>query len=289
MRRRNRLGISPSSLREPEVSETLRDILDTIVLPRMKTSIVILGVCLALTVFLTSLVLETKSSPSRQARIEIGRLDAVLTDSSALIEQTKAAPPDGAVAPSPLPQSRSERLLAKAHHFRRCGNLSGAIKLYESVLEIEPAHAEALDALGGACFSSQRYPEAESHIRRFIEVSPEPDCMARMRLAVSQMRQSKHGPALDNLRIVLQDDPEDAGVHFALACVYSELTQTDRALYHLEKAHARMGATILAHISDPHLDNLRRAKRFHKIVRSARSRYSRGVVVSSRQPLQATP
>jgi len=274
-----------------EVSGTLREILDKIASPRMKTSIVILGVCLALTVFLTSLVLETKSSPSRQARIGISRLDAVLTNGDALIGQTSPGTPasDGTVAPRVLlRESRGGELLAKAHHFRRSGNFSGAIELYKSVLEIEPRQAEALDALGSTCFSSQRYAEAETYMRSFIEVSPEPNCMGRMRLAVSQMRQSKYGPALDNLKIVLQDDPEDAGVHFALACVYSELTQTDRALYHLGRAHARMGTTILGHISDPHLDNLRRTKRFHRIVRSARGLYSKGAIVSSRQPLQAT-
>ncbi|MBT3379909.1 MAG: tetratricopeptide repeat protein [Lentisphaerae bacterium] len=256
----------------------------------MKTSIAILGLCLALTVFLTSLVLETKSSPARQSRIDATHLDAVLTDGEALIDQLSApaSSPGSATAVRAVPQSRSDELLAKGHHFRRCGNLSGAIELYESVLELEPAHAEALSALGVACFSSQRYAEAETHIRRLIEVSTTADCMVRMRLAVSQMRQAKYGPALDNLRIVLLDDPEDAGVHFALACVYSELTETNRGLYHLELAYARMGATILAHISDPHLNNLRRTKRFHRIVRSARSRYSRGAMVSSRQPVQAT-
>jgi len=251
---------------------------------QVRTSIVILAATLALTVFMTSLVLENRGGRANTARARIGGLDAIQNNQHlfpgryGLTPQTAVTTPraDGA-------ETKVNELLVQAQRFCDAGNLEGAAELLRAALKVDPDHVVVLDALGATCFALHQYAEAETLLRRVIEQRPDPDNLCRMRLGVAEMRQGKYGPALDNFKLVLQHDPTDGSVHFALACVFARLGETDRALYHLELAYAQMGPTVLAHISDPLLDSLRQTRKFQQIVDSAR-RQCRNTTVSATAP-----
>lgn len=239
----------------------------------MKTNIPILAVTLALTVFLTSLVLETRDSASHRARVSRVEIDAMPAGGQLGLARDGFG--DGALGrPSDQPAgSRVDELLSEAKRFHDAGNIAGAMELLQAVLALDEDNVQALGAAGRTLFSQRQYAEAEPYLRRELQLAADTDCLLRMRLGVVQMRQHKYGPALENLKIVLQSEPDDGAVHFAIACIYADLEEESRALYHIERAKSQLGATLLAHISDPHLDNLRHLPRFQRIVSAVRQQH----------------
>lgn len=231
----------------------------------MRGSIPFLAVTLALTVFLTSLVLETRDNRGHRASIHFGAANGtqVLLPRSASGSRLLDARTELA--------SRSDELLGEAWRFYESGNYSGALELVRAAARTDPNNPTVLEALGTVHFSLQDYAEAEAYLTRLLEVKPEMDDVSRMRLAVSQMRQRKYPAALQHLKVVAARAPGDGAVNFALACVYASLHRTEAATDHLELAYAHMGFGLLAHISDPQLDSLRGAERFQAILRAARA------------------
>jgi len=248
----------------------------------MRASIAILTATLALTVFLTSLLLETRDSKGHRANLRSESVDAVPASSRILLGQYE---PTCRIlkesAPGEAAASKTVKLLNEAQRFMTVGNLEGAAELLQAALKIDPEHPVALEAMGVACFARRQYAEAEEFLTRFIELDNEATPICRMRLGVAQMRQGKYEAALENLRIVHSHEPTDGAVQFALACVYSRLENEEKALHHLELAYAQFGYDLLAHISSPHLDNLRNTKKFQKILHSALLQYRQTTIASS--------
>ncbi len=239
--------------------------------------VAVLTATLALTVFVTSLVLETRQSGSARARVTVDSLDAVQNTSTGLlgiygIARTRVGRDEPGHGEAQ--GNQAALLLQKAERFYSAGNLEGAAQLLRAVLDLDENDARALEALGTLCFARQNYADAEKYLRLLVQFAPDDDGLLRMRLGVAQLRQAKYGPALENFRIVLTHEPNDGAVHFALACVYARMLDEDRALYHLERARAALGALLLAQISDPHLDTLRHNPRFQRIVNAIRRQYA---------------
>jgi len=238
----------------------------------MKTNIPLLAVTLTLTVFLTSLVLETRDSGSNRARVPPPELDAVPAGGQfGIVDAGMLEPVLRQTSPDSCP-SRVQEFLAEAKRFHDSGNSVGALELLRAVLILDTDHVQAIRAMGRILFADGQYEQAEPYLRRELQLSADPERLLRMRLGVAQMRQNKYGPALENLKIVLQHAPGDGAVHFALVCIYAEIGEQSRALYHLDQARTQLGATLLAHISDPHLDNLRHLRHFQRIVCSVSRR-----------------
>ncbi len=246
----------------------------------MRTNIPILAATLALTVFLTSLVLESGNDSRANITFDADN-DVVPFGHRILLER---AQDDGGAFSILVDKQESgtggDDLLSQGRQFWRAGNFEGAVELLRRALEIEPDKRETLRFLGSACFERRDYGASEKYLLRLVALEAEVDPVCRMYLGVAQMRQQKYGAALGNLMILLRENPKDGALHFALACVYSRLLDVDRAIYHLQVAYTNLGGSILSHISDPQLDNLRNHKTFQQIVRTARIQQSHVAVAT---------
>ena len=232
----------------------------------MRTSIPILTGTLALTVFLTSLVVETQQTRPGGDRDSLARLDFAEDVAAAL-----PADSGSGTAPAAEPDDRLAGLLVQAKRFAQAGNLDGAAEIFRAVLNADPDERTALQALGIILFSREDYVGAEHVLKHLTAIEPDADVMYYSRLGVAQMRLQKYGPALESLKVVLAETPRDGALHFAFACIHARLMQTDLALHHFEIAHAFLGPALLPHLSDPHLDNLRSTERFARIAHSLRT------------------
>lgn len=240
----------------------------------MRVTIPFLAVTLALTVFLTSLVLETRDSRGHRANTRFGTPDAVPAKSRVLFGQLG---PGRQLLPTPPSGEEGETgrklntLLGQAWTFYEARNFQGALELVRAAAEIEPENPTVLEALGALHFALQEYPEAETHLAHLLKLKPDMDDVSRMRLAVAQMRQRKYEAAIEHLTAIRENVAEDGAVNFALACVYASLNRPESALDHLELAHSQLGYGLFSHISDPQLDSLRNTERFQALLRAART------------------
>ena len=245
----------------------------------MRTHAGILAATLALTIFLTSLILE--------------RPRTGMTRGTSLPGGAVACPTDGTLGAdvSTLPEilgakSGARGLVARGWRFYEAGNGEGAVELLKSALAADSEDRSALAALGIVCYASRRYAEAEDYLTQLLARDRDAEPGYRARLAMSQLRQSKFGPALANLKAVLRLEPDNGGLHFVVGTVYSRMADRERALYHLEQAYQRLGFALLAHVSDPNLDSLRETPQFQRLVKKALAEYRR---LTAALPDQGTP
>lgn len=234
----------------------------------MRTHAGILAATLALTVFLTSLVLE---------RPRTGMIRGTsLPDGAVEYPAEGALDMDACTLPEILgAKSGAQGLVARGWRFYEAGNGDGAIELLKSALAADSEDRSALAALGIVCYASRRYPEAEEYLTRLMARNRDADPGYRARLAMSQLRQCKFGPALANLEAVLRLEPDNGGLHFVIGTIHSRLADRERALYHLEQAYQQLGFALLAHVSDPNLDPLRDTPQFQGLVKKALADYRR--------------
>jgi len=243
----------------------------------VRRGVVILAISLALTVFLTSLVLETRDNAALYSVARRQGVDAIPSPGPFTIDDLAVG---GVDSDHDTKGSSPAELVAEAHKLCQTGSPGAAADRYRDALALEPDNREALGALGMLCFSRGQYREAEAYIQRLVALKPVADHMWYGHLGVAQMRQGKCELALHNLQIVLQHEPDDGALHFALACIYAHLEATGKALDHLEMAHKQLGPELLGYISDHNLDSLRDHERFQQIVRAAVDQYPRRSTVS---------
>ncbi len=231
---------------------------------KIHPNVLILLICLAMTVFFTSLVVETQRNRTSLASLRNTR--------------TLAAP--DAFAVPPLAAGRRglnwsdhdtglSDLLTNGQQFLNAGNHEAAAKVYQAALEQQPDNQQALAAMGVVCFIQKDYEAAKSRLRRYFDLAEQDNPMLRMYLGVALMRQGKYPKALLEIQRVLPVAPEDETLNFSLACIHARLGDQNQAMAHLDKAFQTMGASILTQISTPDLDTLRDLKAFQTLVRTA--------------------
>jgi len=172
--------------------------------------------------------------------------------------------------------SRLANKLRSAVKEHRSGNLAAALKVYNDVLAKSPNHADALHLKGLVVFQSGGTKEAETSIRRAIELRPgekefkanlaavllrqdriseaEQTCRDVLRgdqahtaalthLGTSLRRQSRLGEALQTFRAAAESSPDDAAVLCNLAATLIDVGQIDDAQRALVKARL-LGPTM---------------------------------------------
>ncbi len=126
------------------------------------------------------------------------------------------------------------------------GRYDRAIPLYLDVLRRNPRFWASNYNLGYAYFRLGRFAEAESYLRRAIQIDDDdPDQF--MVLARVQMQQGKLAQAAQNAERAVQRGPQTQGFHFVLAKILEESGKREQAiseyktevLYHPESAIAR--------------------------------------------------
>jgi tetratricopeptide (TPR) repeat protein len=248
----------------------------------MRSDVTILAASLALTVFLTSLVLEHSGQGSRKGTIGAG---GSASPPTSLLRSCRPGA-EGATPALPAGAGEIAEMVAQGWRFYDAGNAEGAIEILKAALAKAPEDSAVNAALGVISFAGGHYAEAETRLQRHLAAEPgDTDC--RVRLGMAQLRQCKYGPALANMRVALAEEPRAGALHFALACIHARLADRDRALYHLERAYAELGVTLLAHISDANLDSLRDTPKFRAIVAAALGEYRRRTSAPPATPVAA--
>lgn len=237
--------------------------------------IYLMGGILALTVFLSALILEGMYGmpqlvfPPAPIPNHVRRRVATVP-----VEQVVQTEPPNVTAgeTAASDEERIRKLLAGAERFFDGGNVDGARELYAAVLELDPENISALSGVGAADFMLGRFSDAERAFSQLLRHDIPDRALIRLALGAAKRRQGHFGPALGDVMIALAGRPEDPAVHMELAALYGVLGAPGRAVSHFERAYRLAGTDILSHISDPHLDPIRSNEIFRSILQQARAR-----------------
>ncbi|MFQ5662499.1 MAG: protein kinase [Terriglobia bacterium] len=152
------------------------------------------------------------------------------------------------------------------------GKLGEAARLFEQACRVNPEDYQAPLLLGMVYSGLGRKAEAEGAYRRGLQVAEEymelhPDDARALYLGAGALCQlGERGRSSEWARRALAMDPEDSGLLYNIACVYSLLGETEEAIDCLEKSiTSGMGQKEWIE-NDPDLDALRRHPRFEALL-----------------------
>ncbi|NOY79899.1 MAG: tetratricopeptide repeat protein [Kiritimatiellaeota bacterium] len=226
----------------------------------MRTSSVILSAILALTAFVTAVVLEHQPAPWSG----VWRRDV-------MVPSQRTTGPDRGHNPASASRSRGPRteaefLAGSARRFLEAGNYQGALELFRAAFAADPSRVELLAALGLVSSQLGRDVEAEHYLVRYLDNGKSDDPAIRAHLGIIQLRLRKYAAAAANLSRGLRSHPANGPLNCAAAAAYARMADADRALYYLEIARRHLGAGILPYLADPNFDSIRDRPEFKKIV-----------------------
>jgi len=121
-----------------------------------------------------------------------------------------------------------EDLLKEAEAFRRAGKLDQAINDYRSFLAEHPNIAPVRSNLGAALAASGRYAEAISEYKRALQLQPLPQI--RLNLALAYYKTDKLALAVEALKKVREELPNDPRVVMLLADCYLRLGENKKVI-----------------------------------------------------------
>ncbi len=163
---------------------------------------------------------------------------------------------------------------ARYFYARACfaqGRLEDAARLFQEASDVREDYqaaffaAQALEALGRESDATEGYRRALSVAEKHMELNPDDPRAATMR-AVSLCRVGDREAGLQWAERALDIDPDDAGVRYNVACLYSLEEQTEEAIRCLERA-VEVGFGNREWIEqDPDLKPLREHPRFQELV-----------------------
>ncbi|HXE76114.1 MAG TPA: tetratricopeptide repeat protein [Candidatus Xenobia bacterium] len=172
--------------------------------------------------------------------------------------------------------TRLDPKLFEGYYFyaRSCfqqGKLEEAARLFEKASQVKPEDYQAPQLLGMVYRSLGQDEEAKNANRRALIAAEKhlelhPDDARALYLGANALCQlGEKSRSLDWARRALAIDPEDCGILYNVACVYSLQGQVEEAIDCLEKAmtHAYWYKRWAEHDSD--LDNLRGHARFQEL------------------------
>jgi tetratricopeptide (TPR) repeat protein len=138
------------------------------------------------------------------------------------------------------------------------GDFDEAVRIYARLFEIAPDNAVVHRKIGMRLVSKQQIRAAIGHLETAVSAS-ETDVDARLNLAMLYVRQERLADATSHFRVLVEQRPEVAGVHFYLASALHRQGLTREALPHYRRAQVLEPdspasndlAWILATHSDP--------------------------------------
>lgn len=143
-------------------------------------------------------------------------------------------------------------LLDKAIELHKKGDLAGAVRTYESVLEEEPQHPGAMNLLGIACFQRGDGARAVPLLQQALALRPDLPG-GHFNLASVLQALNRHQDAVPHFEKALALDPNDFGTHASLAGTLIALERKSAATRHLEKAIALRPDYVNGHIGLGHI------------------------------------
>ena len=123
----------------------------------------------------------------------------------------------------------SNQLLQDAQGLHRAGKLAGAAHLYQQFLRINPAHFEALYALGMLHFQSGQFDQAQLLFNEALLLKPlSPHVLCVRGMALLRLR--RHNDALACFDLALSVNPDSVEVLSNRATALLEMNRLDEAL-----------------------------------------------------------
>jgi tetratricopeptide (TPR) repeat protein len=115
------------------------------------------------------------------------------------------------------------------------GDSQRAKKHFQSAVEAQPSHVEALINLGALLAKDNQLDGAIQSLQRAVDLDPD-STSARMNLAAALGSQNKFGQAIEHYRHVVQLQPNTRHIHARLARALLEVGDLIAAAGHLEQA-----------------------------------------------------
>ena len=158
---------------------------------------------------------------------------AVMADSGQTIAMENQTA--GTVADAGGSKAKADDLFEAATDALKNNKLELAINLLQRVVQMEPKHKYAWNALGQAYTAMQQYPDAESALKKQIEINPY-DEYAYSSLGRLYWLERKYDDAAQAFRKQIEISPLDKFAHAYLASMLAEQEKFADALPELEKA-----------------------------------------------------
>jgi predicted O-linked N-acetylglucosamine transferase (SPINDLY family) len=132
-------------------------------------------------------------------------------------------------------ETRFAQQFAEAQTLQQHGQLTPARLIYQQILDAEPGHYDALNAMGVLAGQSKDLQQAVQYFERAIAIQPgNSGAHCNHGLALKQLRQPDAALACFDRAIAL--DPNSAIAHYSRAETYNDLGRIDEALASYDKA-----------------------------------------------------
>jgi tetratricopeptide (TPR) repeat protein len=115
------------------------------------------------------------------------------------------------------------------------GDLDAAERIYRTILDAEPGHAQALGLLGAVAFARKRFDEAEQLLRTSLERDPR-NLATRYNLGRLEERNEQFEEAAERYRGIIKDVPRYAPAHARLGIALYAMRDFEAARAALERA-----------------------------------------------------
>jgi tetratricopeptide (TPR) repeat protein len=125
-------------------------------------------------------------------------------------------------------QTSPQELLDKAVAAQRSGHLDEAVRTYRTLLEKYPNIPEIRSNLGAALAGMGRYSDAVAEYKRALELKPDPG--VRLNLALAYYKAEQLPLAVETLKKVREEAPENQQVLTVLADSYLRLGQNKEVI-----------------------------------------------------------
>ena len=123
----------------------------------------------------------------------------------------------------------ARELIAKAAEHHRAGRLEDAEAIYREILRRDPGNLEALRLLALIAMKTEHYGQAESLLKRAVEIAPD-FLAAWIDLSRAQLERQDLKAALASIERAVQISPHSANVNINLANVQARSGQHDKAI-----------------------------------------------------------
>jgi tetratricopeptide (TPR) repeat protein len=129
----------------------------------------------------------------------------------------------------------ARELIAKAAELHRAGRLEDAESIYREILGRDPRNLEALRLLALIAMKTEHYGQAESLLKRAVEIAPD-FLAAWIDLSRAQLERQELQAALASIERAVQLRPHSANVHINLANVQARSGHHDQAIASYRRA-----------------------------------------------------
>lgn len=144
------------------------------------------------------------------------------------------------------PNPAISHLFAQATQAHQAGQLEAARQIYERVLALAPAHADAHHLLGLICSQQERPAEAVAHLRQALALAG-PNPIFYNNLGEVWRRQGALDQAIESYQQALRLAPTFAEAHYNLANVLKLQQRLPEAVHHYRQAITYKPAYASAH------------------------------------------